>query len=86
MFGDICKPPVPSPIRRHQDRPRRRSDGWFVLIGYVLLVVFVIGMTAHAYKLAKEQKRISMMETTINTLTTQYGDCNINRMNEEVLP
>lgn len=63
--------------QRHTDRPYRRSDVWRVRAGWVLIVIGMLGVGALSIADAKKDKRIYMMEQTINRLTHEIGNCKI---------
>lgn len=67
------------PHQRHTDRPQRRSDAWVVHMGYVLIVVGMLGLLMLSIGEAKKNKRIYMMEQTITRLTHEVDNCRINR-------
>ncbi len=70
------KLPVPS-ARRHTDRPQRQSDAWIVHAGWVCIVIGMLGLLMLSIGDAKKDKRIYMMESSINRLTHELGNCRI---------
>ena len=73
-------------MRRHNDRPQRRSDAWIVHAGWVCLTIGLLGLTMLSIGDAKKDKRIYMMESSINRLTHELGNCKIKLAGPEVLP